>query len=706
MGVFMNKQLNGKCRTAARCASALATIIALAPAYAQEAPAGDAGKTEQEIIVSATRAVTATKTDTPIIQIPQSISIVTSQQIKDQGALTMQSALEYTAGITNAGDDTRGDFNTIRGFSAVNYLDGLKREFGFVYLPRNEVYTLDRVDVLLGPAAVLYGAGSSGGLVNMESKRPQFQFGGEVTASYGTFDRKQAQFDITGPLSDTIAVRLVGLYRDADMLVDHLPDNRKIVQPSITWKPDDKTEVTLLGLYQHDYTGPSNYLPLAATLYAPEGKRVSRRTELGEPDFDKGPKDDKSLTLLIDHSFSNALKFHSASRVEGDHTTYGQIYGVYYVGPTILDPFVSDLGDGQSYIPRSLFAYKAHYKSFDTDNNLQFDFKTGPFTHKILAGVDYSYFHQMSQQAFDYLTVNPIDIYNPVYTPGTVADYGPLTRQVLIDTGFYGQDQIRFEDRASLVVGVRHDHLKSENSGLPNQIDNATTFRAGLTVDVTKGLSPYVSYSESFQPVSGLSQFGNTYKPLYGKSYEGGIKWQPVQGAMIRATYYEITERNHLVPDPAQPLNSIQAGKVKSKGFEFQGNYNVARNFTVSVAYAHNSTKLSGQDRQQDVTPKDTASIFGTKTIPLREDVSLRVGGGVRYVGHQISGDTTATSIRVVTPHYALVDALVALDVKKWTLQVNVVNLLNKYYYAACDTYGSCENGDPQTFNVALTYHF
>lgn len=684
----------------------VAGLLLASSAYADGKASDSASNIDQEIVVTATHSVTATKTDTPLIEIPQSITVVTPQAIQDQGALSMQSALEYTAGVTNAGDDSRGDFNVIRSFLAVNYLDGLKREFGFVYLPRNEIYSLDRIDVLLGPAAVLYGAGSSGGLVNMESKRPQFQFGGEVTASYGTFDRKQVQFDVTDALSDTFAFRLVGLYRDADMQVRYMPDNRRLVQPSITWKPNDDTNVTLIGLYQHDFTGPNAYDPLAATLYAPAGRRMDPRTELGEPDFDKGPKDDKSLTLLIDHQFSKALKFHSASRLEGDHTTYGQIYGVYYAGPSILDPFVPGLGDGRSYVPRSLFAFDAHYRSFDSDNNLQLDLNTSRFTQRILVGVDYSWFRQLSRQAFDYLTVNPIDIYNPVYTPGTVADYGPLTRQVLVDTGIYGQDQIRFDDRASLVLGVRHDHVSNENTDDPTGINNVTTYRAGLTVDVAKGFSPYVSYSESFTPVSGLSQFGQTYQPLFGKSYEGGVKWQPVSAAMVRLTYFDITERNHLVPDPSQPLNQIQAGDVNAKGLELQGNYNLARDLSLSVAYSHLTSKLSGQGRQQDGIPKDTASIFATKALHLRDDVAVRFGGGVRYVGQQISGDTTEFSLRITTPSYTVVDALAALDIRSWTLQVNAVNLLNKYYYSACDTYGSCENGDPRTFNVAATYHF
>jgi iron complex outermembrane receptor protein len=682
--------------------SACAAAIFAQAAHAEDTPTGNAGKTEEDVIIQATHAVTATKTDTPLIQIPQSISVITSQQILDQGALTMLQATNYTAGATNGGDDPRGDFVNIRGFLAVNYLDGLKRENGFVYLPRSETYTLDRIDVLLGPAAQLYGAGSSGGLVNMETKRPQFHFGGEVTASYGTFDRKQAQFDVTGPISDTVAVRLVGLYRDANSLIHYMPDNRKVVQPSVTWKPSDKTSVTLLGLWQHDVIGTESYMPLAATLYAPPGLRMDRRTLLGEPDINKGPKDDKWLTLLVDHQFSDAIKFHSSSRIEGDKTTYREIYGVYYAGASVLDPF---LDANNTTIPRSIFAIKAHYRTFETDNNLQLHFNTGPFTHTVIAGVDYSYFRQLAEQAFAYLGATPINIYDPVYgVPGNDPVYGPQTRELLLSTGFYAQDQIRFLDRASLVLGVRHDHLKNETTGLPTEVDNATTYRAGLSVDVTKGISPYVSYSESFQPVAGLNQFNQSYVPLYGKSYEGGVKLEPVRGAMIRVSYYSIDERNHLVPDPSQPLNSIQAGKVKSKGFEFQGNYNLAQNLTLTVAYAHNKTRITGQDYQEEAIPKDTASLYATKTLRLNEDMSLRIGGGARYVSHQLSGDPA--SFVVITPHYTLVDAIAAVDYKHWTLQVNALNLLNKYYYAECSQYGSCSSGDPRTFNAAVTYHF
>src|SRR5580765_1629211 len=204
----------------------LAIAVSSAATQVAQAQATNTSKSNDEvseIIIQAERAVTATKTDTPLLEIPQSITVVTAQQIIDQGAQNLLSALQYTAGVSNAGDDTRGDFDYLRGFWAVNYLDGLKREFGFVYLPRSEVYALERADVLAGPSAVLYGAGSSGGLVNMQCRRPVFKYGCEVTASYGTYIRAQFQLDVTGPLSDTFAARLTAVYRNSDMLMHFQP---------------------------------------------------------------------------------------------------------------------------------------------------------------------------------------------------------------------------------------------------------------------------------------------------------------------------------------------------------------------------------------------------------------------------------------------------------------------------------------------------
>lgn len=676
-------------------------ILSAVPAYAQSA--GASGESE-DIIVTATRAVTATKTDTPIIEIPQSITVVTTADIRERGGLTILDALNYTAGVSNAGEDTRGDFNRIRGFDSVLFLDGLKRNFGFVYTPRPDINTLDRVEVLLGPSAVLYGAGSSGGLINLQSKRPRFELGGEASVSYGTYSRKQGVFDITGPLSETIAARFVAVVRDANMLIKQTPDNRVVFQTSLTWQPSDRTSLTFIGLYQRDFTGPVQYAPVIASLLAPPGRRISPRTLLGEPTFNRGPKKDWQGTILFNQKFSDTFSFHSSSRLQRARTSYGEIYGDFFGNP--LDPF---LDEDDEVVSRNLFAINARYRSFNTENHIEASFETGPLTHKVLAGVDYSYFRQLSEQAFAFGGAPPINIYNPVYGAPINAVFGPTDRQMLKQVGFYAQNQIRYEDFASLVVGVRRDRVRTENSTLPTTIDKATTWRVGLTVNVTPKLAPFASFAQSFLPFAGLNQFGRPFIPLTGEQYEAGVKWQPFSDTLLRASVYRIKEANYLRPDPENPLTSIQSGSVKAKGFELQADHKVPGDINVTASYAYNSTRASGENRQQDATPKHTARLFATKTVTVNDALSIRAGAGVRYVGKQANGAAGSPPPypQIIVPSYTLVDAVVAADYGNWTLQLNAINVLDKFYYASCNAFGGCGgNGDQRTINATLSYRF
>ena len=674
----------------------------LAMAWVVPAQAQVESANASDIIVTATRATTATKTDTPLLRIPQSINIVTPEQIVDRGARSIVEALSYTAGVAGGNDDSRGDFNYLRGFESVLYVDGLKRNFGFVYLPRADVNALERIEILVGPASVLYGAGSSGGITNMQSKRPKFEFGGSVTASYGSYDRKEGIVDVYGPLSSTVAVRLVGLVRDSDSRIDYIPNDRVLIQPSITWKPGDKTEITAIGLYQRDKNPPNyNVVPLPASILAQPGKKVPNSRFLGEPDINgKGHKDNKAITLLGSHEFSDAISFHSSTRYSSAYTDQREVYVAPYANP--LDPF---LDAAKTIVPRNIFAIKVKYRTFNTDNNLGLKFDTGPVSHKVLVGVDYSYFRQLAQQAFGETT--PINIYNPVYGTAPQPFYFPETKQVVKQTGVYVQDQIDFADIASLVLGVRRDSYTKQDTGTPREHTKKTTKRAGLTVNVTPKLAPYISYSESFQPVSGLNQFGSTYVPLNGKQKEIGIKWQPLRGTMLRATYYLLKEDNALRSDPSNPLNSIQNGSTKAKGFEFQVDHAIANDISLTASVAHGTVRQSGEGRQRDNTPKDTAGIFVTKTTALNDKVQFRYGGGVRYVGKQQSGTVDLfPGIRLVTPSYTLADAVVAVDYGKWTLQVNALNLLNDQYYPTCYNFGFCSNGESRTVQGTLSYRF
>lgn len=681
---------------------------------AQNAPASNPDELD-DVVVTA-RASTATKTDTPILNIPQSIEIVTSQKIEDIGARTIVEALNYTAGVSNGGDDSRGDFNSIRGFESVLYVDGLKRNYGFVYLPRADVNALDRIEVLVGPASVLYGSGSAGGLTNMQSKRPQFQSAGTASVSYGTFDRKEAIVDYTGPMgnSDTVAGRFVALYRNSDSQIDFIPNDRVLLQPAITWRPGDNTEVTAIALYQRDKNGPNyNVVPLAASIFAPPGRRLSDTVYLGEPGFnDKGHKDNKSLTLLVNHDFSDMFSFHSATRASRADTDQREIYVNAFINP--FNPFIDENGNGtieddETMVPRNFFAFDVKYKTFNSDNNIGINFGSETFRNKVLVGVDYSYFRQFARQAFGVST--PIDLYNPVYGTAPPLDYSDPTTQVLKQTGYYLQDQIDFGKWASLVLGARRDHYTKRDTGVPNETTNKTTKRAGLTVNVTEQIAPFISYSESFLPIAGLNQFGSTYSPLSGKQKEVGVKWQPLRNTLLRVSYYQIKEDNALRPEPGNPLNSIQSGSTKSKGFEFQADHNVAKDLTITASYSHATSKQTLEDgsygSQRDNIPKNLANIFATKTVAFDDERTVRFGAGVRYTGRQTAGAPNDPFVAyVVTPSYTLVDAMASFDYSNWQFQLNALNLLDKQYYPTCYSFGFCANGLKRTVQATVAYRF
>jgi iron complex outermembrane receptor protein len=678
-------------------AGASLLAMAFAPsAFAQSAETED----RSDIVVTATSATTATKTDTPILRIPQAIEVVSLEEIKERGALNIREALKYTSGVSNGSDDSRGDFNIIRGHESVLYVDGLKRNYGFVFMPRVDVNTLERVEVLIGPASVLYGSGSASGVTNMQTKRPQFEFGGSASISYGTFDRKEATADITGPLSETLAFRLVGVVRDSDSRMDYTPNDRVLGQAALTWKPTDRTDITAIGLYQHDKNPPNyNIVPLVGSLYALPGQRIPDSRFFGEPGINKGDKEYTALSLLATHSFSDALTFRSSNRYTWANTQQAEYYLATYFGSGPLDPFVPA---GTTRVPRNLYAINVRYNVFNTDNSLAFKFDTGPASHQLLAGIDYSYFKNAYEQVF-VSGIDTIDVYNPVYGTGAAPVFGATTTEVLKQTGFYLQDQIDFGEIASLVLGIRHDRYRRNETAKPEESTNKTTKRAGLTINATSKLAPYISYAESFLPIVGQNQLGQTYVPLSGKQKEIGVKWQPFRSTMLRVSLYDLKENNALRTDPLNPFLQTQTGSKKSRGVEFQANHNVQDDLSLIAAFSYSTAELSGQNYQAEGSPKYMASLFGTKTVQLANDVSMRLGGGVRYNGATTS---RSGSFIVEAPSYTLVDALVAFDYKAWTLQLNAINLFDERYYPGCSVFGSCANGEPRTVQGTLSYRF
>ncbi|NIJ38180.1 iron complex outermembrane receptor protein [Sphingopyxis panaciterrae] len=693
--------------------SALALpLLFVSPAYAQMA--GDVA----EIVVTA-RAETATKTDTSIAEVPQSLSVIGADLIAARGAIGVQEALRYTPGLRTEpnGADFRFDYVTLRGFGSTDFIDGMRQGESF-YTARTESFNLERIEVLRGPSSVLYGQAAPGGIVNSLTKVPQFDFGGEAAVQYGSFDRKQAQVDLTGALNDsgTLAARFVGVLRDADNQVDFGQDDRLFLAPSLRFRSaDERTDIILSGVYQRDRAASiASFLPVNATLLAPSRDRELRRgVYLGEPSHNFYDADHYSATLQATHRFGDAVTYSGRLRYVHSDTANGDIEPDVWNG--LENPF---LDAGNRILPRYRYDKYTDLDMVTTDHNLRFDFATGPLTHKLLVGIDY--LRSTLQGSTIYDAAAPIDIYDPDYSPANVpeldAERDPNSRNTQL--GLYVQDQIDYADVVTLVLGARRDRATSWSEGDAKQVDHATTFRAGLIVKPGMGFAPYVSYSESFNPITGIDFFGDSFRPQRGRQWEGGLRWQPDANMLLSAAYFDIKGSNLLATDPNNGENQIQVGTVRSRGFELEASRVLPGNYTITASYSHVKAR-TGFDTDPllvglpiSAIPKDTASLWGEKSVALGSDLMLRIGLGVRYVGateeaaafYDVDPDGQIERLR--TPGFTLADALLALEWKKWSLSVNATNLFDKNYYAQCSVRSACSFGYARNVIGTLGYRF
>lgn len=665
------------------------TSVLAAAASAQQGEQSK-GPVLEEVIVLAKRAISATKTDTPLVEIPQSISVVTAEQIADRGAVNYQDVFRYSGVDTEAsGLEVRSDFFSLRGFALKQYLDGLNMTPEFVYGGRQEVFTLQRAEVLRGPSAVMYGAGSSGGLVNAVSKRPQFDFSGEVGLKIGNFETRQLQADVTGPLSEQFAGRIVGMVRSGELLSPGEKNDKYVVQPALTWKPGESTEITLIGLYSKEDLGTHTYLPYAKTTLgnAPGEPLIPHDFFVGEPGYNHMKADQYAATLLLSHRFNDMITFSSSSRYLKQATDYAEVWGYLWAD------------EARTLLAREFYVLDANYRIINSDNRLQFDFGTGALTHKALVGVDYTNWNHDRREGFScggFLELpcwpggSPpaLNVYDPVYglpfTSGFTNAYETKSTQL----GIYLQDQMKWNDRVSVVLGVRHDDAMNQRVGSEELKNSATTFKVGIIGEVAKGISPYANYSESFTPLFGTDFYGNHYDPQESRQYEGGIKWQPNDNSLVTAAYFDIEETGFLTQDPDNIQNFIQGGAIGATGFEFEATLNFAKGFGLTANYTDlNAKVLKGTDSQPTGSrvpnlPSEIASLWVNKMFIVSDDHTWRLGAGVRHNGDEIDPSGT-----VRNPPVTLIDAMAELRFRDWDFSFNVNNLADKEYFAEVGPY-------------------
>lgn len=643
-----------------------------------------------------------TKTDTPLIEVPQPISVITDDVYLAQGAINISDTVRYAAGVNSDayGRDTRVDSFTIRGVNALQFRDGMRDIFSYYASIASDPYNFSRVEVVRGPASVLFGQGSIGGIINLVSKTPLFTNSADMNLVYGSYDRKEAMADVNGVVHDTLAARIVARVRDADTYVDHVPDDRVMIAPSVTWRPGARTDVTLLGLYQDDHTGSTaNFLPIIGTLRDnPGNPRLPRYLFVGKPGYDRYDGRLLQGSGLVTQRFTDDLKLSLKARYIDSHVDYFTHYPDSYSNPT--DPYIP--GSNGRRIGLYAGSSVAKLQVFSTDNNVQWRVgDSATMEHTLLAGVDYSWNQVRKSNNYGYQVIDLYDIdYASIVEPPLTA---PFTRDTQKQLGLYVQDQIRIRDRISVVLGARRDWVHGTSldvaSGLTSRTsDTATTFRAGIIGEVGAGLSPFFSYTESFQPLAGQTTSGTPLRPQTGKQFEGGVKWQPDRATLVTLTGFHIKERNRPIPDPRNPLGQIQAGELTTKGFELEATRTLPGHYDLSLAYGFND--VDGDTGEVGYLSRHTASAWGTKTFE-GSWATLRLGAGVRYLGQQVSGNAAWT---VVTPARTMVDALVELERDRWRLRLNATNLLDNHAYAACLARGDCFVSAPRNVMLSLGY--
>ncbi|CAI1696414.1 Ferric hydroxamate uptake [Serratia marcescens] len=658
----------------------------------------------------AKRSATGTKTDTPIEKNPQSVSVVTREEMDMRQPDTVKSALAYAPGVfASRGSSTTYDAMAIRGFPATNttqYLDGL-RLLGDNYSEASiDPYFLERAELLRGPVSVLYGKSNPGGLVSMVSKRPTTEPLREIQFKMGTDNLFQTGFDFSDALDDQgiYSYRLTGLAKDSDTQQNMSKEKRYAIAPSFSWRPDDKTNFTLLANIQNDpYTGYYGWLPKQGTLIPlPDGSKLPTDFNEGEASNYMARKQ-RMIGYSFEHAFNDTWAVRQNLRYMQVDTDMKSIYGFGLSSPTTIN--------------RAYVQSKEHLNNFAVDTQAQAKVKTGDIDHTLLFGVDYS--RMRNDINSDYGSTDGLSMTRPQYGNDVVNinfPYKYLNRQE--QTGLYVQEQGEW-NQWLLTLGGRYDWAKTSANnrvlGYTNErSDGQFTWRGGLNYLFDNGVTPYFSYSESFEPTLDTSINGQTFKPSIGKQYEAGVKYVPKDRPIVlTGALYQLTKNNNLTPDPDNAQFSVQSGEIRSRGVELEAKAALNANVNLIASYTYTDAKYTKDNTYQGKptveVPKHMASLWADYTFHETAVSGLTLGSGVRYVGSSSSFNSDNTTFKV--PDYTLVDATIKYDLARFGLPgssvgVNINNLFDKTYVSSCYRDYACYWGAERQVVATATFRF
>jgi len=652
----------------------------------------------------ATTSQGATKSDRPLITTPQSISVVTRQQMQDQGALTLNQALGYSSGVfTNfGGAATRYDTIALRGFHGGDvdntFLDGMRLMSdggSFNGLQVDNAF-LERIDVIKGPSSALYGQTVPGGLVNMVTKRPQFSEEGHIQLQAGSNATTGTMFDYTNAINDQWAFRLTGVTRNSDTQYDHTREEKYALMPQLMWQPDEDTYLILKAYLQKDPSGGYHgSVPGDGSLSEHNGYKLSNGFYEGNSDLDQFKRREQIYSFDFAHRFNDVWSFSSTGSYSHSNVDLDQVYQIGWdsVNPDLLNRYYS--------------GERSSLSAWSTDNRLQAEFDTGELEHRVTLGAEYHRYKNEITAAGG--SANQLNARTGEQV-GDMPDYtwADKTRRYY-QTGLYLQDEMKL-DRWHLDLSGRYDRIVANNSGSDRRQDDHISGRAALLYAFDNGISPYVSWSQAITPTALTDPNNNLLKPTTAEQYEAGVKYQPVGTRdLYSVAVYDLTQKDVANRD-VLTATYTPSGKVHSQGIELEARNQLTPRLSTVASYTLNHLRfkesVDGNDGHTPyVTPNSMAALWGHYQF----DYGLSAGAGVRYIGKQWADNENTTRVPSVT----LFDASVRADLGVWNnslkgawVQVNANNLTDRTYVAGCYGTGYCYWGAERSVMATVGYDF
>jgi iron complex outermembrane receptor protein len=671
----------------------------------------------------ATRSMTGTKTNTPLMETPQAISVIGREEIRDQKPQSLAEALHYAPGVNAQffGSDVRNDWFKVRGFDAQDvgfFMDGLQLfSTGFATW-KLQTWGLERIDILRGPSAVLYGGSGPGGIINAVSKVPSFAPQNTIEAGINSFGNAYTAFDFTGPFmtaegpSKDFAYRVAGLVRNGGTQTDFTPDNSYFIAPSFTYQPDLDTKFTVLASATKYETRPQNFLPYVGTVTnAPFGK-IPTGLYASDPANDTFKREQEMIGYQFEKNLTDSLTFRQNARFAHDDVTLQLLLGNNYdplPGSTTPNPATASLSRFNS------FAHDIANQA-NLDNQLEYRFNTYGIQHTALVGVDLKDYRIDDVQSFSFGTVPSLNLLAPTYGfdggyPGT-----PLFNRVITQkqAAIYAQEQMKIGN-LTLVFGGRNDWV---DTNLDNRIgadlsrdDSRFSGRIGTIYNTDVGVAPYISYATSYNPVIGT--FANTAgatvlnAPETGQQTEVGVKVKPTWlDGYFAADVFDLRRQNALTADPNNALQSIQQGEVTSRGVELEAVANITPELKMRASYTNFHIFVSKDTNRAIIgnaptnTPSEIAALWGDYTFKSGWLRGFGFGGGVRYNGHSYADQANQFEV----PSFAVGDAALHYEIDRWRFALNVTNITDKIYVAGCSSVSACFYADRRRATLSAAY--